>query len=178
MTIAWRSVRRLVLTCALVVLGLVGLSGTAGATTKATAPKVKPAFAQLLGPVILDRHDPRVGYVFAIYRCTGAGSLWVSVKQTADRTADPRLMEEGSSAIAAAWSDSHRNQVTCNGRLQLGQFTVDQEEPYFTEAGPTGKKSDIYAPLARGKAWVQFCLFDDTTGPEIPLSVNRFKRVL
>jgi hypothetical protein len=174
MTIAWRSVRRLVLLCALVVLGLVGLAGTAGATT---APRAKSTFARLLGPVIIDRHNPRVGYVFALYRCTGEGELWVSVKQTADRKADPRLAEEGSSAIAAAWSDSHRNPVTCNGRIQLGQFTVDQQEPYFTESGPTGKKSDIYAPLARGKAWVKFCLFDDNFRDE-PQSDMRFRSVL
>ena len=36
-----------------------------------------------------------VGYVRAKYRCTGAGTLWVSVKQTADRTADPRLRPGG-----------------------------------------------------------------------------------
>ena len=81
----------------------------------------------------------------------------MSVKQTADRKADPALREEGSSAIAAAWSDSHRNPVNCDGRVHIGTFTVDQEEPVF---GQTDPKSSVYGPLARGKGYVQFCLFD------------------
>ncbi|MCU1501489.1 MAG: hypothetical protein JWM12_843, partial [Ilumatobacteraceae bacterium] len=100
--------------------------------------------------------------------------------QTADRKADPALAEEGSSSIAAAWSDSHRNTPNCDTRTHIGRFTVDQQEPYFTEEGPVGAKSDIYQPLARGKAWVQFCLFDDnfpTTGEE-PFSDMAFHAVL
>jgi hypothetical protein len=116
----------------------------------------------------MTRNSTEGPHIAALYRCTGEGTLWVSVKQTADRKADPRLAEEGSSQIAAAWSDSHRNPVNCDGRLHVDEFTVDQVEPIFTETGPGPAKSEVYGPLAPGKAWVQFCLFDDTTGPEGP----------
>lgn len=109
---------------------------------------------------MIDRHDRRVAYIPARYRCSGEGSLWASVKQVADRSRDPRLLAEGSSAIAAAWSDSHRNTVTCDGRVHFQVFTVDQLEPYFTEQGPTGQKSDVYGPLRWGWGYVQLCLFD------------------
>jgi hypothetical protein len=168
--------RRLAVAVLTIATASAGLVGTADAT-QASSNSNRSTFARVVGPVIRDRANPRIGYVAAIYRCSGEGSLWISVKQVADGSADPALAEEGSSGIASSWSDSHRNPVTCDGRIHLQKFTVDQEEPYFTENGPTGAKSDIYAPLARGRGYVQFCLFDDNTGPEIPLSENSFRRV-
>jgi hypothetical protein len=167
-------VRRLMIgaVAAMAVTGAVGAG-----TVSAHGTREKPTFAQVIGPVIREHGDPRAAHVLAVYRCNGEGALWLSVKQTADRKADPRLAEEGSSAIAAAWSDSHRNAVDCDGRVHVGKFSVDQEEPYFTENGPAGKKSDIYEPLARGVGYVQFCLFDDQHVDE-PLSVNSFRAVL
>jgi hypothetical protein len=107
----------------------------------------------VIGPVFVDRGDPTVGHVTAIYRCFGDGALWVSVKQTADRSRDPGLTDEGSSSISAAWSMSHRNAVTCDGHLHLGFFSVDQieTESFFPEN----------SPLKFGWGYVQFCLFDD-----------------
>ena len=119
--------------------------------------------ADIIGVVKVDRTDPTVGYVKARYRCSGEGALWVSVKQSADRTADPLLAAPESSGYAAAMSHSHRNPVTCNGKWQVGTFTVDQVEWGFGE-------------LAKGEGYVQFCLFDATTG-EMPLSQNEFLHV-
>jgi hypothetical protein len=172
------TLRKIAVAVAVSSTALVGLVTPAQAHQASHQPK--PTFAKLVGPVKIDRHNHRVGYVHAIYRCTGAGTLWVSVKQTADRTRDPRLEEEGSSSIAAAWSDSHRNPVTCDGKKHLQRFSVDQTEPYFTEEGPQGQKSDIYGPLRKGAGWVQFCLFDDLN-PEsggVPVSDMKFRRVI
>lgn len=160
---------------------LVAVAAPASAAPSTAAAKpaaaAKPSFIKAVGVVIVDRQNPRIGYVPALYRCTGTGALWTSVKQVADRSRDPRLTAEGSSAIATAWSDSHRNPVRCDGRVHFDIFPVDQLEPYFTENGPTGQKSDIYRPLKRGWGWVQLCLFDDTAVEE-PLSSMVFKRVV
>jgi hypothetical protein len=140
----------------LALTALLASAGTATATAATTD-------AELIGVVKVDKDNPTVATVHARYRCTGTGHLWVSVKQVADRTADPRLTQEGSSQIAAAMSHSHRNEVTCDGKWQQQKFTVDQVEWGFGQ-------------LAKGEAYVQFCLFDDynTTAP---LSENEFLHV-
>ena len=145
-------------------------AATAGTAAKSTTVHTPTTFARLVGPVVANPDDPRIGYVTAVYRCSGEGGLWVSVKQAKDRSRDARLAEEGSSKIAAAWSDSHRNAVTCDGRTHLQVFTVDQEERDPATAGN-------YGPLKRGWGYVQFCLFD-ANYPQAPYSENAFRRVL
>jgi hypothetical protein len=144
---------RRIAVAALVAASIIGVSPAA----EATGNRPKVSTDQVIPVVFIDRANPTKAYVTALYRCTGEGTLWVSVKQTADRKADPRLAEEGSSQISAAWSDSHRDPVDCDGRFHVTTFVVDQLE----RQSPSG-------PLARGKAWVQFCLFDDTTGETDP----------
>jgi hypothetical protein len=87
------------------------------------------------------------------------------VKQAADRTADPMLATEGSSQVAAAWSQSHSGVLllTCDGMNHVTTFSVDQGEQGF-------------GTLAKGEAWVQFCLFDSTT-PDAPVSDMEFMHV-
>src|SRR3954465_7569498 len=80
--------------------------------------------AQVVGAVRIDPTDPSVGYVTARYSCqpgapgsTTAAHLFVSVKQTADASADPALATEGGGFghRAAAWSQSHpTDQVICD----------------------------------------------------------------
>ena len=166
-----RTVRRLAAVVAVSVSGVVGLAAPAVAK-----PAERPAFPRVIGVVKINHGDARQAIIKARYLCHGEGSLWVSVKQVADRTADPRLAEEGSSQISAAWSDSHRNPVVCDGKAHTTKFAVDQEEPYFDETGPQGPKSDVYGPLAKGYGWTQFCLFDDNN-TEVPISDMVFKRV-
>lgn len=138
--------RRTMLVAALAAVVAAAIAAPAGAHTP------QPTTARVVGPVVIDKQDPTVAYLKAIYRCTGEGTLWVSVKQTAARTKDPALTEEGSSAISAAWSMSHRNAVTCDGKLHVGQFVVDQVE--------TSRFGIPPSPLLKGWGWVQFCLFD------------------
>jgi hypothetical protein len=111
---------------------------------------------------------PTTAEVKARYTCNGGPDqrhLWISVKQTADRTANPELATEGSSQISAAWSQSHAGVLQCDGKMHVDWFTVDQVEQGF-------------GTLARGMAWVQFCMFDATTGPEgPPISDMEFMRV-
>jgi hypothetical protein len=90
--------------------------------------------------------------VAAAYTCPEGVHLWVSAKQSADGKKDPRLEGEGSSALAAAWLQSHPAPSTfrCDGRWHVGVFKIDTAEQGF------GK-------LRRGVAWVQFCLIGETT---------------
>ena len=135
----------------------------AGASPASAAPAQPTTQADVIGVVKVDKSDPTVATFQARYRCTGEGTLWVSVKQTADRTADPALAQPESSGVSAAMSHSHRNAVTCNGKWRVDTFTVDQVEWGF-------------GALAKGEGYVQFCLFDATTG-EMPLSQNEFLHV-
>jgi hypothetical protein len=125
--------------------------GTAAVATAAPAGKTD---AQVISNVRIDPADPTVGYVTARYICqsgapdsTAAGHLWVSVKQTADRGPDNALKDEGSSGIAAGWSQSHPTaQVVCDGSWHTDTFTVSH-----TEYG--------FGTLSPGQGYVQFCLF-------------------
>ena len=154
------------------------VAGTAVAATSVltlAAPATaapRPAYeADVIGVVRIDPSDPRVAEVKVRYRCAEDAALWISVKQTADRSADPRLAEEGSSGISAAWSDSHRNTVVCDGRQHVTTFRVDQVEAWPGRPGQAG--------LVRGEGYVQFCLTDPTAqGPEgLVLSHNEFMHV-
>jgi hypothetical protein len=138
---------------ALAVAASAAIAAPAGAHTP------QPTTAKVVGPVKIDKNDPTIAYLKAKYRCTGTGSLWISVKQTAARTQDPALAGEGSSAISAAWSMSHRNAVTCDGKAHFGHFVVDQVETSQFGIPPS--------PLMKGWGWVQFCLFD-ANYPESP----------
>ncbi len=119
--------------------------GTASGTTLRA-----PTAAQLLS-VRIDPADATVAYVTALYICAGGQTdethLWVSVKQNASRSFDPGLTQEGSSGIAAAWSQSHPTaEVNCDSHLHLQTFRVDQLEQGF-------------GTLGNGWGYVQFCLF-------------------
>ena len=114
--------RTLLVAAALAVVASAAIAAPAGARTP------QPTTARVVGPVVIDKKDPTVAYLKAKYRCTGEGALWISVKQTAARTKDPALTGEGSSSISAAWSMSHRNPVTCDGKAHFGHFVVDQVE--------------------------------------------------
>ncbi|MFL6004784.1 MAG: hypothetical protein ACJ744_00910 [Gaiellaceae bacterium] len=119
--------------------------------------------AQVVGAVRIDPTDPSVGYVLTRYSCqpgapgsTAAAHLFVSVKQTADASADPALTTEGGGFghLAAAWSQSHpTDQVVCDGKVHVQTFTVHQglDEDSGEATG--------YGELARGWGYVQFCLF-------------------
>ncbi len=146
---------------------LAATSVLALAAPAAAAPKPANA-ADVVGVVRIDPSDPTVAEVRVRYHCAAGEELglWVSVKQSEDRSADPLLAEHGSSSYATAMSHSHRHEFTCDGRTRVGTFTVDQVE--------WGSGS-----LARGEGYVQFCLTDlSTEGPESTLvSRNEFVHV-
>jgi hypothetical protein len=157
---------------AIAVVATVGVGAQADA-----GRKLPPTSAHVFSPLVIDRHDPTIAYMSALYRCYGEGTLWVSVKQVADRSKDPALREEGSSAISAAWSMSHRNSVNCDGRLHLQRFTLDQVETSDFGIPPS--------PLKFGWGYIQYCLFDDNypippENPEqgTPFTVDGFRLVL
>jgi hypothetical protein len=119
--------------------------------------------AQVVGIVRIDPTDASIGYVTARYSCqpggpgsTAAGHLFVSVKQSADRAADPALTSEnvGFGGLAAAWSQSHpTTDVICDGKVHVQTFTIHQG------ADEDSGLSTGYGQLAPGWGYVQFCLF-------------------
>ena len=147
---------------AIAAVTLFSLVGPAGA-----APETATSSAKVVGTVKIDSNDPSVAYVLAQYRCTVAdpenapGHLWVSVKQNEEGTVDSEVAGEGSGfgGIAARWEDSHRNPINCDGKTHVERFAVDQVED-----------KAAWDTLTAGAGWVQFCLFDDTTPGEVPIS--------
>jgi hypothetical protein len=155
-------VRKVIAAATVAASTCIGFAGAASATPGNTGNgQTKVTSAEVIGVVKIDKSDPGVATVMARYRCTVAdpvgdpSHLWVSVKQNAAGTFDPKLAEEGSGfgGTAARWEDSHRNPVDCDGKSHVGKFSVDQFEG----------KQGVWQTLTPGTAWVQFCLFDDTT---------------
>lgn len=157
-----RTTRKILVVAALAGFAVLGTAGPA----LATPGHATDSSAQLVG--VVHQTSPTTAEVMARYTCTGTADqvhLWVSVKQTEDRTADPALAMDGSSSIAAAWSQSHAGVLSCDGKNHVATFTVDQTEQGF-------------GTLAKGDAWVQFCLFDATTPePMAPISDMEFMHV-
>src|SRR3954453_5027739 len=83
------------------------------------------------------------------YSCKTGETLWISLKQTKSGKKSKALKAEGSSQVAAAWWQSHRNTIKCDGKKHTKKFTVDKVED--------GSKGT----LRKGSAWLQFCV---TTG--------------
>ena len=129
-----------------------GVAVTAGLAFAAPAPKLD---SQVIGNVRIDPNDPTVAYVTARYICEGGDGahVWVSAKQAESRRPEQWLTEEGSGARSSAWSHSHANTVTCDGKWHVGTFTLDQEEWGWGE-------------LKQGQAWVQFCVIPPGADPE------------
>jgi hypothetical protein len=109
---------------------------------------------------------PNSATLHAKYRCWGGNvgtHLWVSLKQGGGIKGDPNALaqQEGTSAMANAWYDSHPTRVICNGTWQLQKFTVNREL-----ANPQNPSHPAaWKPLKNGPAFLQFCLFDSTADP-------------
>jgi hypothetical protein len=96
------------------------------------------------------------------YRCNVGDTLWISAKQVASGEQDSALEQEGSSAIASAWWQSHRNPIDCDGHWHRTTFTLDTVEP--------GSKGTF---VDDGKAYIQFCV---TQGEDLTLSESGWVR--
>jgi hypothetical protein len=126
---------------AIAALVTAGVALTAGSAIGVPAGKLD---SQVIGNVRIDPNDPTVAYVTARYICEGGDGahVWASVKQAESRRPEQWLTEEGSGANSAAWSHSHANTVTCDGRWHVDTFTVNQLEWGWGD-------------LEQGQAWVQ-----------------------
>jgi hypothetical protein len=142
--------RRSILTIAALVTAAVAFNGG-----HALAAPAEALDSQVIGTVRIDPNDPTVAYVTARYICEGGDGahVWVSVKQAESRLPEQWLTEEGSGANSAAWSHSHANTVTCDGKWHVATFTVNQLEWGWGE-------------LKQGQAWVQFCVIPPNGDPE------------
>lgn len=131
------------------------LAATAAAIAMAIGPSPASAAAvkdktgaQILGTVSIT--GPGTATVRVRYSCAEGQHLWVSAKQAASRRRDPRLEAEGSSAVSAAWLQSHPTTFTCDGRKRTETFTIDTLEQGF-------------GSFAKGAVYVQFCLIGQNT---------------
>jgi hypothetical protein len=96
------------------------------------------------------------------YSCASGDTLWISLKQVKSAKKDVALKKEGSSAASAAWLQSHRNKIACDGKERTRTFTVDK-----VEQGSKGT-------LKKGYAWLQFCV---TQGQDLTVSVSGWVQV-
>jgi hypothetical protein len=99
--------------------------------------------------------------VLAKYRCSGGQGpnvhLWVSLKQGGDinkYSAKKLANMQGTSALARSWYDTNvvdpsTVTLTCNGKWQVQRYTLGREK----------------GTLVKGRAFLQFCLFDSTSDP-------------
>ena len=135
-------------------LALVAL-GTAGVDA-APATYADPQVAWT-GSNVHVSPDGSKAYILGKYRCYGGRvgtHLWVSVKQ------GPNLSEPDhtSSSDAEAWYDTNWNfeqdpaglTVDCDGHWHVTRYTLKQ----------------VFGTLHDGPAFVQFCLFDNTSTDE------------
>src|SRR3954452_619477 len=116
--------------------------------------------AKPLGSV--KRVSKKVATLKVKYSCKTGSVLWISLKQSKSGKKDAALKKEGSSKVAAAWLQSHRNPIKCDGKSHTKTFTVDK-----VEKGSKGK-------LVAGEAWLQFCV---TKGESLTVSVARWVSV-
>lgn len=125
------------------------------AAEEAPAPPAKTA--EPLGHV--KRDGKKSATLKVRYSCKSGDTLWISLKQTNDGKKSKALKAEGSSKVAAAWLQSHRNPIKCDGKKHTKTFTVDKVEP--------GSKGH----LVKGQAWLQFCV---TEGESLTVSVAKW----
>jgi hypothetical protein len=100
----------------------------------------------------LVRVDRSTAVLKVTYQCSRGTTLWISAKQLANGRRSSILTKEGSSRVARAWFQSHRNPITCDGKSHTGVFALDKVEP--------GSKGRLKAKGAhnRGMAYIQFCV--------------------
>jgi len=149
----------------LVISAAVAAAAVAGGTTSAQAAQV-----EYDNPQIAWVHNVKAtqdsATLLAKYRCWGGNEgthLWVSLKQGGGITGSPEELaaQEGTSALAASWYDSHSEDVVCDGTWQIQQFTVNRV------AGIPGYHPEAWEPLVDGPAFLQFCLFDSTATEDL-----------
>jgi hypothetical protein len=100
-------------------------------------------------------------WIQAKFRCYGGETgthLWASIKQGGD---DPTA--EGSGMKSTAWYDTNYQfandpagqTLDCDGRWHVQRFLVKRvDHPFGTDY--------VSQELAKGPAWVQFCVFDSS----------------
>ncbi|HEX8102689.1 MAG TPA: hypothetical protein VF533_08765 [Solirubrobacteraceae bacterium] len=118
-----------------------------GASAAKPAKAITPS-ANVLGNVVVQPDGTAL--VRARYVCGAEQHLWISAKQVASRRIDRALEQEGSSAASAAWLQSHPTEFVCDGTKRTQTFQIDTAEQGFGQ-------------LAKGMAWVQFCLVGETS---------------
>jgi len=106
-------------------------------------------------------HPDGTATVHAHYTCWGGNEgthLFIAVKQGPEIDAvDHTSSDFAVTFYSTNWnSDGPGLSLNCNGRQQNGRFEL-QPDPYWAHAG------DNPPPLAAGRAFVQFCLFDSTS---------------
>jgi hypothetical protein len=152
-----RGIKTLAATAALAMpVAFLAAPTTADATTSSKAAYHRPQVA-----VVVHAHaSGGKATVRAVYRCWGGNEgthLWVSLKQGGGirgKSAQQLSKMEGTSEIARAWYDTNvvnprKVTINCNGRWHVHRYTVKREK----------------GTLRKGRAFLQFCLFDSHSDP-------------
>jgi hypothetical protein len=142
-----------------IALATVAVAGalTAGAFAEGSDPTARASFMSTI------QVNGAKATLKVRYRCAPVkgAHLWVSAKQSRSGLSAARLMKEGSSRTSAAWWDTHRDPISCNGAFHTALFTIDH-----VEHGTKGQ-------LRGGTAWVQFCITTGTTEANTKLLLSR-----
>jgi hypothetical protein len=142
--------RRLAVFGTAVAVGAVGFAGPASAAPPYAPPEVSYVSAVTLA------HNAGRAFITATYKCSGGRTgthLWVSAKQ------GPNISppDHTSSSDAKSWYDTNWNfekspaglTVNCDGHWRTTTYVLKPE----------------FGQLHKGRAFVQFCLFDSTADP-------------
>jgi hypothetical protein len=141
-------------------LALTGAIATTPALAQEQQGPPPATTAKAVGKV--ERQGKKAATVKVRYTCKAGSVLWISLKQSKKADKDKALTKEGSSKVSAAWLQSHRNPIVCDGQKRTTKFTVDKVEP--------GSKG----ALKKGNAWLQFCI---TEGETLTLSKSEWVNV-
>lgn len=142
-------------------------AGAALALAAVTALPAGSAFAEELAPPEIAWVGDHVvangsnAYIQAKFRCFGGETgthLWASIKQ-----GGPDPTAEGSGMTSDAWYDTNYQYannpagqtIQCDGKWHVNRFTVKLVDHPFGTGYVSGE-------LAKGAAWVQFCVFDSS----------------
>ena len=157
-------------TLAAVAVGLTAVGASVAHAQEGTDPT---AFAHFKSKLV--RVDGSTAVLKVTYSCSKGNTLWISAKQLANGKKSHVLEKEGSSQVAKAWFQSHRNPIVCDGNRQTAVFTLDKVEP--------GSKGRLKAKGKhnRGRAYIQFCVTLPPTDPngegELTLSKSGWVKV-
>jgi hypothetical protein len=150
--------RNRVIAAALATAGLI-VATTATAAATAPSSSYRPPAIEWVSPVVHAIANSTSAVVHGKYHCSGGNvgtHLYIGVKQGPEVNATTHTSSQYADTFYSTnWNaDGPGLQLNCDGRSHNASFVV-QPDPYFWNA-------ENAPPLKSGRAFVQFCAFDNT----------------